>query len=78
MHAGVSGTSGAPGSAASDVPTLAIVALAARAEPDPAAVWEWFFGTPIWPFGRTAWELVQAGRSDRVMAFLQRLLRDGD
>ncbi|UQN69189.1 hypothetical protein L0Z11_16255 [Burkholderia multivorans] len=53
-----------------------VLALARCIEPDPAAVWAWFVGTPIHPYGRTAMELVQAGQGDAVLAFLRRALRD--
>ncbi|MEO9078207.1 MAG: hypothetical protein ABI268_02745 [Rhodanobacter sp.] len=55
-----------------------IIGLADRVDPDPEAVWEWFFETPLLPHGKTARELVQADRGDAVVAFLTRTLRDID
>jgi len=55
---------------------LDILSLADRIEADRAAVWEWFFRTPIWPHGGTAFELAQSGRGDEVIAFLDGVLRD--
>ena len=55
---------------------LEIVALAVRIDPDRSAVREWFFETPLRTHGKTACELVQAGRSDVVVAFLEGILRD--
>ena len=57
-------------------PLPEIIALAERVDPDRMAVWEWFLETPIRPHGKTAYELVQAGQGDVVIAFLQRILRD--
>ena len=55
---------------------LHILALAERVEPDREAIWEWFFGTPIAPYGRTAYELGVSDRGDAVIAFLQRVIDD--
>ncbi len=67
---------GFKGAATCEVPWLEIVVLATRIDPDRSAVREWFFETPIWPYGKTACKLVQAGRSDVVIAFLEDALRD--
>lgn len=56
--------------------TLDIIALARRVDPNLAAVREWFFETPISPYGKTAFELTRAGRTDAVVAFLTRVLHD--
>lgn len=55
-----------------------IIDLADRVDPDPEAIREWFFETPLLPHGKTALELVQANRGDTVIAFLTRTLRDID
>lgn len=55
-----------------------IVCLADRVEPDADAVREWFFETPLFPYGNTARELVQANRGDAVIVFLKRILRDAE
>jgi hypothetical protein len=55
---------------------LGMLSLADRIEADRSAVWEWFFRTPIWPYGSTAFELAQNGRGDEVIAFLRRILSD--
>ncbi|WP_346949232.1 hypothetical protein [Dyella sp.] len=53
---------------------LHILALAEQVEPDREAIWEWFFRTPISPYGRTAYELGTDDRGDIVIAFLERVL----
>jgi hypothetical protein len=53
---------------------LRILALAERIEPDREAIWEWFFRTPISPYGRTAYELGQDDEGDAVIAFLERAI----
>jgi hypothetical protein len=55
-----------------------IFCLADHVEPDANAVREWFFETPLFPYGNTARELVQANRGDAVIAFLKRILRDAE
>lgn len=55
-----------------------IICLADRVDPDPEAVREWFFETPLFLHDKTAFELVQVDRGDAVMAFLRRILRDVD
>ncbi|MEO7065559.1 MAG: hypothetical protein ABI114_01505 [Rhodanobacter sp.] len=55
-----------------------IIDLADRVDPNPEAIREWFFETPLVPHGKTALELVQADRGDAVIAFLTRTLRDID
>lgn len=54
---------------------LRILALAERIEPDREAIWEWFFHTPIEPYGKTAYALGTDGQGDVVIAFLERALR---
>lgn len=53
---------------------LHILALAERIEPDRAAIWEWFFRTPISPYVKTAYELGIEDRGHAVIAFLERVL----
>lgn len=55
---------------------LDVLFLADRIEADRSAVWEWFFRTPIWPHGSTAFELAQDGRGNEVIAFLGRILSE--
>ncbi|MGO4703249.1 hypothetical protein [Dyella sp. 2RAB6] len=55
---------------------LHILALAERIEPDREAIWEWFFRTPITPFGKTAYELGIDDQGDAVLAFLERAVDD--
>ena len=55
---------------------LHILALAERIEPDRAAIWEWFFRTPISPYGKTAYQLGLDDDGDVVIAFLERTLGD--
>ncbi len=55
-----------------------IICLADRVDPDPEAVREWFFETPLLLHGKTALELVHAGQGAAVIAFLRRILRDID
>lgn len=55
---------------------LDILSLADRIEDDRSVVWEWFFRTPIWPHGVTAFELAQSERGHEVIAFLERVLAE--
>lgn len=55
---------------------MEILALAAHVDSSPEAIREWFFETPIQPYGKTAFELVRMGRGADVMAFLKRVARD--
>jgi len=55
---------------------LHILALAERIEPDREAIWEWFFRTPISPYGKTAYELGSSDQGNAVIAFLESVLGD--
>ena len=55
---------------------LHIPALAERIETDRAAIREWFFRTPISPYGKTAYELGQDDQGEAVIAFLERAVGD--
>lgn len=55
-----------------------IICLADRVEPDSEAVREWFFDIPLFPYSKTALELVHADLGDVVITFLRRILRDID